>query len=533
MKKRVLAIILSLAMLCTMALAGLSASAEDPAALKVTGVGIFDQTPNKGIHTFSENAKLIQVTFNRDFWESEANFVELNEAINLYLKINGKTPSEWVGDYGSETWGCITAHVKRSDALGQYIEINLTGVEGLPTEATDSTIEFLPGFAGQLEEGVTYTYTGGNNVPYVMKTEDGGEENPAGELVTGVGIFDQTPNKGIHDFGTARLIQVKFGEDFYDPAQLNGGVKQWVQSELGDFIKINGKTVSEWNTIEFNSVQIHVKTSDALGGQYLEINTSALEGLPLVSIDNTVEILKGFPVFGKAASDKTYTFVYKANENVPFTLKDNEEPDGGDDGEDGDGEGEDGDNSKPEEKPQPEGLVTGVGIFDQTPNKGIQDFGTARLIQVKFSEDFYDPAQLNGGVKQWVQSELGDYIKINGKTASEWNAIEFNSVQIHVKTSDALGGQYLEINTSALEGLPLVTTDNTVEILKGFPVFGKAASDKTYTFAYKAGQNVPFTLVETEIPETGSALPAVPFAVATAAGVLTAGAVMLRKKRAA
>ena len=90
--------------------------------------------------------------------------------------------------------------------------------------------------------------------------------------------------------------------------------------------------------------------------------------------------------------------------------------------------------------------VTGVGIFDQTPNKGIHTFENgARLIQVRFSGDFYDPAQLSGGQKLWVQNELGDYIKINGKTVSHWNAIEFNSVQIHVKTSVALGGQYLEV----------------------------------------------------------------------------------------
>ncbi len=502
-------------------------------ALEVTGVGIFDQTPNKGIHTFNENAKLIQVKFNRDFWPQETNFVELNEAVNLYLKINGKTPSEWVGEYGSATWGCITAHVKRSDALGQYLEINLTGVEGLPSESIDSTIEFLPGFAGVLDEAVVYAYKAGQNLPYTIKTDDGGddgddgddEENPAEGLVTGVGVFDQEPNKGIHDFGTARLIQVKFGEDFYDPAQLTGGVKQWVQGELGDYIKINGKTVSEWNGIEFNSVQIHVKTSEALGGQYLEINTSALEGLPLVTTDNTVEFLPGFPVFGKAASDKAYAFTYKANENVPFVLEENSAPDEG---------GEGGDDGKPEEKPQPDGLVTGVGIFDQTPNKGIHTFNeNAKLIQVKFSEAFYDPAQLTGGVKQWVQSELGDYIKINGKTVSAWNEIEFNSAQVHVKTNQALGGQYLEINLSGLKGLPAEDTDNTVEILKGFPVFGKAASDRTYTFTYKAGQNVPFTLTKTENPETGAALPVVPFALAAAAGLLTAGTMRLRKKRAA
>ena len=68
MKKRILAILLSLALVCTAGFAGLSVSAEDPVPLEVTGVGIFDQTPNKGIHTFNENAKLIQVTFNRDFW---------------------------------------------------------------------------------------------------------------------------------------------------------------------------------------------------------------------------------------------------------------------------------------------------------------------------------------------------------------------------------------------------------------------------------------------------------------------------------
>ena len=95
MKKRILAILLSLALVCTAGFAGLSVLAEDPVPLEVTGVGIFDQTPNKGIHTFNENAKLIQVTFNRDFWTGEASYVELNEAVNLYLKINGKTPSQW------------------------------------------------------------------------------------------------------------------------------------------------------------------------------------------------------------------------------------------------------------------------------------------------------------------------------------------------------------------------------------------------------------------------------------------------------
>ena len=114
--------------------------------------------------------------FNRDFWPQETNFVELNEAVNLYLKINGKTPSEWVGEYGSATWGCITAHVKRSDALGQYLEINLTGVEGLPSESIDSTIEFLPGFAGVLDEAVVYAYKAGQNLPYTIKTDDGGDD---------------------------------------------------------------------------------------------------------------------------------------------------------------------------------------------------------------------------------------------------------------------------------------------------------------------------------------------------------------------
>ena len=134
----------------------------------------------------------------------------------------------------------------------------------------------------------------------------------------------------------------------------------------------------------------------------------------------------------------------------------------------------------------------------------------------------------------WVQSELGNYIKINGKTVSQWNEIEFNSAQIHVKTSATLGGQYLEINLSGLEGLPAEDTDSTIEILKGFPVFGKDALDTTYVFTYKGGENVPYTLKSTTVPETGSALPAAAgFLAVLSAGVLLAAGWKKSRKQAA
>ena len=453
MKKRILAIFLSLTLFSITSSFPLGSAAVEP--VNVTGVGIFDQTPNKGIHTFDNGAKLIQVRFSGGFYDpaqlSGGQKLWVQSELGDYIKINGKTVSQW----NAIEFNSVQIHVKTSAALGgQYLEINLSQLEGLPAEDTDSMVQVLAGFPlfgqGSLAQSVLYGYTAGQNLPFAPI-------DPT--TVTGVGIFDQTPNKGIHTFENgARLIQVRFSGGFYDPAQLSEGQKLWVQSELGDYIKINGKTVSQWNAIEFNSVQIHVKTGAALGGQYLEINLSQLEGLPVEDTDSTLEIMRGFPIFGQDHLAETAAYAYSARSNLPFTVVETLE-------------------------------VTGVGIFDQTPNKGIHTFENgARLIQVTFNRDFW-PAETQQYVE--LDERINLYLKINGKTPSQWVGDSgdptWGCVSAHVKRSDALG-QYLEINFTGVEGLPSEETDSTIEFLPGFA----GELEEGMVFRYKGGYNIPF-----------------------------------------
>ena len=462
MAKKLIALLLTMAVLLSACFCGMTAVAAD--SVKVTGVGIFDQSPNKGMHTFEGGSKVIQITFDGTFWTAAetATWVEWEESINTKLLINGKIPTDWI----DASWGSVQIHVKKSDALGQYLEINLSDYEGLPSENTDSTIQILNGFAGTVAEDYTFKYTANNNVPYELEVE---EAQPV--AVTGVGIFDQTPNKGIHTFDNgSKVIQIKFDKDFwvYENATTNNGKNgNWVEWEesINTKLLINGRTPTDWiydnGDASWGCVQIYVKKNDALG-QYLEINFADYAGLPSETTDSTIQILSGFA--GTVTED--YTFKYKANNNVPYALE----------GAEGVG-------------------VTGVGIFDQTPNKGIHTFDNgAKLIQITFDSDFwvYENAGTNDGKNgnylEW-EASINNYLLINGKKPQEWIGESWGSVITYAKRSDTLG-QYLEINLSAIDGLPSETTDSTIKILSGFA----GTVTKDYTFRYTANKNKPYTL---------------------------------------
>lgn len=466
---------------------------EELEPLAVTGIGVFDldPEPDLGIHRAVPDTKVIQITFNRQFWSNATEkWVEWKSAINDYILINGKTAAQWVGAYGSASWGSISMDVENSAELGQYIVMYIKDYEGLPNEDTDSVITVKAGFADQLEKDAVYRYTAGNNVPYVLESNGDGsgedsEKEPEKEEtdefdVVGVGVFDTDPTKGIHTFDTGtKLIQIPFTRDFWDPEDLDAsGSKLFVEWDVGDYILINGKTPAEWvgeyGSESWGCVQIHVKTSPSLG-QYLEINLYDHPGLPSDYTDSTIKILAGFKTYDGIRLGKTVTYSYEANNNVPYKITDT---------------------VIEEELKLTDDLVAGIGIFDQPVYKGIHDFGTSKLIQIRFNQDFYDNKLLNAeGTKQWVQSELGEHIKINGKTVAEWNNISFNSVQIHVKTNEMLGGQYLEVILSNLEGLPTVDSDSTIEISGSFPVYGGTDLKVSNTFVYTGGKNSPYKLI--------------------------------------
>ena len=95
-----------------------------------------------------------------------------------------------------------------------------------------------------------------------------------------------------------------------------------MQSELGDYIIINGKSVTQWNNETFNSVMIHVATNPSFG-QYLEMNTnSILDGLVDPAKDNVVTILEGFPCVGGATLEKSVSYSLPADSTEPFVRLD-------------------------------------------------------------------------------------------------------------------------------------------------------------------------------------------------------------------
>ena len=461
---------------------------EEMEPLAVTGIGVFDldnDDADLGIHRVVADTKVIQITFNRQFWsKTTEKWVEWKNAINDYILINGKTAAQWVGSYGSASWGSISMDVENNAQLGQHIVMYIKDYDGLPNEDTDSVITVKAGFAGQLENDVTYRYTAGINVPFVLDNTGGNsgkepEKEPENNKfdIVGVGVFDTDPAKGIHTFDVGtKLIQIPFTRNFWDPKDLDAsGSKLSVEWDLGDYILINGKTAAEWvgayGSASWGCVQMHVKTSPVLG-QYLEINLYDYPGLPSDYTDSTIKILSGFKTYDGIRLGKTVTYSYEANNNIPYKITDTEIE---------------------EEVKFTDDLVAGVGIFDQSMYKGIHDFGTSRLIQIKFNQDFYNNKLLNAdGTKQWVQSEFGEHIKINGKTVAEWNNISFNSVQMHVKTSEQLGGQYLEVILSDLEGLPTVNSDSTIEFARSFPVYGGTALKIANVFTYSSGKNFPY-----------------------------------------
>lgn len=88
MKKRILAIFLSLTLLSITSSFQLGSAAVEP--INVTGLGIFDQTPNKGIHTFENGARLIQVRFSGDFYDP----AQLSGARSCGSKANSEISSK-------------------------------------------------------------------------------------------------------------------------------------------------------------------------------------------------------------------------------------------------------------------------------------------------------------------------------------------------------------------------------------------------------------------------------------------------------
>lgn len=74
-----------------------------------------------------------------------------------------------------------------------------------------------------------------------------------------------------------------------------------------------------------------------------------------------------------------------------------------------------------------------------------------------------------------------DYIVINGKTVRQWNLQDYDSVAIHIGSSDALG-VYFECNTKKIDGLITADTENYVTFLKGLPASDGSTLAKNTTF---------------------------------------------------
>lgn len=304
--------------------------------------------------------------------------------------------------------------------------------------------------------------------------------------VMGVGVLDTTPKGSFVDFGESILWQASFSHAVFPgdaSTAENGKLKIYAQGDFGEYIVINGKTVNQWNMLDYNCVTIHIGVSEALG-VYLEFNTKKMEGLILAENDNYVTFLKGFPAADGSVLSENKTFYLAKGSTNEFVQVDSSQA------------------VLPEKVDESKIVfdVREIGILDQSPKKGLQDFGSSYLWQINFTKDFYDKTQLDSqGAKEFVQSELGDYIYINGKSVTDWNLDVFNSVQIHVKTNGTFG-QYLEMNTnSIISGLIDGATDNTVTIIAGFPVSDGTTLQNSVSYALPANSSQLFERLETVV----------------------------------
>lgn len=304
--------------------------------------------------------------------------------------------------------------------------------------------------------------------------------------VNGVGVLDTSPKSSFVDFGDTILWQASFSHAIYPgdaSTAENGKLKIYAQGDFGEYIVINGKTVNQWNTLDYNCVTIHVGVSELLG-VYLEFNTKKMEGLILAENDNYVTFLKGFSAADGSELSENMTFYLAKGSANEFVQVDSSQA------------------VLPEKVDESKIVfdVSEIGILDQSPKKGLQDFGSSYLWQIDFTKDFYDKSQLDSqGIKQFVQSELGDYIYINGKSVTDWNLDVFNSVQIHVKTNGTFG-QYLEMNTnSIISGLIDGTADNTVTVMAGFPVSDGTTLQNSVSYSLPANSTQLFERLETVV----------------------------------
>lgn len=304
--------------------------------------------------------------------------------------------------------------------------------------------------------------------------------------VNGVGVLDASPRSNFVDFGDTLLWQAAFNEMIYgydDLPEEPGKLAIYAQGKFGDYIVINGKTVNQWNTEDYNCVTIHIAQSDALGG-YLEFHTKKSEGLISADTENYVTFLSGFPSASGATLSQNMTYYLAKGSTSEFELVDSSRaviP------------------QIPNES-EIEFDVRAIGILDQPIKKPLHDFGSSYLWQIDFTKDFYDEASLGAsGRKDHVQSEIGDYIIINGKSVTDWNLDVFNSVQIHVVKNETFG-QYLEMNTnSIIGGLIDETTDNTVTILQGFPLADGTTMSKSVSYSLPANSTALFQRLDTVV----------------------------------
>lgn len=85
------------------------------------------------------------------------------------------------------------------------------------------------GDGSKLEKAVTFKLAAGSREPFVRAAEAEVITTTTTEAVdpstipfdvAAVGVLDQTPQKGLHDFGSSYLWQIDFTKDFYDTEQM-------------------------------------------------------------------------------------------------------------------------------------------------------------------------------------------------------------------------------------------------------------------------------------------------------------------------
>ena len=321
----------------------------------------------------------------------------LGEEVNDFIRINGKTVTEWRAEDENnvylkywETDQLIDVALPQSGALGQNpqtLDLELSIDPGL-TAADGSEMT-----QGQTFLFIAKHWNGGDwpEVPYV----EAGAEVPL--MVTEVGYPNGNKKVETEPYGLTEM-RIYLSK----PLNLPNDNAAILGDEVNDLIRINGKTVTEWRAEGENNVELKYWENEQLIDVALW-HTGALGQNPQ-TLDLELSIDPGLTAADGSEMTQGQTFLFIAKHwnggdwpEVPYVEAGAEVP----------------------------LMVTEVGYPNGNKKVETEPYGLTEM-RIYLSK----PLNLPNDNAAILGDEVNDLIRINGKTVTEWRAEGENNVEL-------------------------------------------------------------------------------------------------------